>query len=380
MNGMKSGRMQRYLTSIVESSDDAMFGKDLSGTILTWNPGAEKLYGYAAEEMIGRSVLTLCRPERRDEVAEFLERVRRGECVHHYETERIRKDGQSIEVLLTISPVRDARGRAQGASAIARDITGQKRAEEQIRELNAALERRVAERTAELQAVNKELETFSYSVSHDLRTPLRAIDGFCQVLIEDYAGKLDFEGRDLLLRMRAASQRTDAMILGILELSRTTRSELHRRTVDMSVMARAVALELRKADPGRQVEFEIAADLVVAADPDLLRVVLENLLGNAWKFTSKHSSARIEVGSLQKEGQTVLFVRDDGVGFDMAHAGKLFGAFQRLHTPSEFEGAGVGLSNVQRIIHRHGGRIWAEAELEKGATFFFTMSGGLSQE
>ncbi|HEV3333979.1 MAG TPA: ATP-binding protein [Bryobacteraceae bacterium] len=249
------------------------------------------------------------------------------------------------------------------------EIEARNRAEKEITELNDRLERHVAE----LLAANKELESFSYSVSHDLRAPVRAMDGFSKALLEDYADKLDQEGRDHLQRVRAASLRMDQLIDGILGLSRMTRSEMRRTAVDLSGLAQTVARELQKADPDRQVELVIAPHLVVNADANLLRVVLQNLLGNAWKYTSKHPWARVEVGAAQREGEAAYFVRDDGAGFDMAYAGKLFGAFQRLHTPAEFEGTGIGLATVQRIVHRHGGNVWAEGEVEKGAAFFFTL-------
>jgi signal transduction histidine kinase len=244
---------------------------------------------------------------------------------------------------------------------------------EQIQRQTSELEVRVAERTAKLAAVNKELEAFAYSVSHDLRAPLRSMDGFSQALLEDYANRLDAEGRDYLHRVRAASQRMGQLIDDLLTLSRITRSELRYAPVDLSALAQAIAAELEQRDSERQVEFVIAEGLVADGDARLLRVVLENLLDNAWKFTSKHASARIELSVAQIEGRTVYFVGDDGAGFDMAHTDRLFGSFQRLHTVAEFEGNGIGLATVQRIITRHGGRIWAKGKVEQGATFYFTL-------
>jgi PAS domain S-box-containing protein len=611
--------VRSFLAAIVESSDMAIIGKTLEGTIVTWNRGAERLYGYSAEEVVGRPISILQPPDRTDELRNILDSIRQGEYVEPYDTVRVAKDGRSLDVLLSVSPIRDAAGKLTGASAVARDITarkraeaalhesqaltaaivdstsdliwsvdpesfglltfnrglsdyflhrrgirvqtglrpedllptpdsahqwrefyhrvlsegpfttdydavgsvtlqltfnllkrdgelfgisvfgkdisarkraeaalkesetafrmlaelvpqlvwmcapdglniyfnqrwvdytglsleesygrgwnipfhpddkqpawdawnhavesgdtysiecrlrradgayhwfltrgvplrdatgsivkwfgtctdidGMKRAEEEIRELNASLERRVAE----LLAVNKELEAFSYSVSHDLRAPLRAIDGFCQALLEDYSDKLDDAARGYLRNARAASQRMDQLVEGILGLTRTSRSQMRRTTVDMSALARTIAQELAQAHPERQVEFVVAPGLVVNADANLLRSVLDNLLGNAWKFTSNHGQARVEVGTIQQDGQTVYFVRDDGAGFNNAYAGQLFGAFQRLHSPTEFEGTGIGLAIVQRIVQRHGGRVWAEGEVEKGATFFFTL-------
>jgi PAS domain S-box-containing protein len=226
----------------------------------------------------------------------------------------------------------------------------------------------------QLRAANQELEAFCYSVSHDLRAPLRGLDGFSQALVEDYGDKLDAAGKDLLQRIRAASRRMDRLIDDMLNLSRLTRSELHRKPVNLSGLARDVADELRKRDPQRQVELRIADDLKADGDPELLRVALENLLGNAWKYTSKLPRAVIEFDRNQDNGNSSFFVRDNGVGFDMQYVGKLFSPFQRLHGRNEFPGTGVGLATVQRVIHRHGGRVWTEAEVNKGATFYFTLS------
>ena len=229
------------------------------------------------------------------------------------------------------------------------------------------------QRATELAAVNKELEAFNYSVSHDLRSPLRSINGFSQALLEDYADKLDAQGKDYLQRVRAASQTMAQLIDDLLDLSRITRSKIHRGTVNLSVLAQAVTAELAKMEPERQVEFVIAGRLMVKGDERLLKIVLENLLGNAWKFTGNNPKAKIEFGVTQVDDRSAYFVRDNGAGFDMAYANKLFGAFQRLHAPSEFPGSGIGLATVQRIIHRHGGHVWAEGAVGQGATFYFTL-------
>ncbi|MCG3206938.1 MAG: Adaptive-response sensory-kinase SasA [Anaerolineae bacterium] len=251
----------------------------------------------------------------------------------------------------------------------------------QAQRLNVELEDRVKERTAQLEATNKELEAFAYSVSHDLRAPLRSIDGFSQALQEDYADSMDSEAHRYLQRVRAASQRMAQLIDDLLMLSRLTRSEMRPERVNLSALARSIAAELCAAEPDRQVEFVIAPDVVVTADAHLMRVALENLLGNAFKFTAKQAAARIEFGVLpQPKDHAVYFVRDDGAGFDMAYIDKLFGAFQRLHTPAEFSGTGIGLATVQRIIHRHGGRVWAEGAVNQGATFYFTLDFFESRE
>jgi light-regulated signal transduction histidine kinase (bacteriophytochrome) len=248
--------------------------------------------------------------------------------------------------------------------------------EASVRRLAAELAQRVSdvtERTAQLEAANRELEAFSYSVSHDLRSPLRAIDGFSQALLEDCAPQLDAAGRAHLVRVRHATQRMGQLIDGLLSLSRLTRSELHIGAVDLSALAREAASALQRNDPARGVDVVIAPHLDAVADPGLLRVVLDNLLSNAWKYTSHQVRPHIEVGRALVDGALAYFVRDNGVGFDMAYAGKLFGAFQRLHTSDEFPGSGIGLATVQRIIHRHGGRVWAEAAIDQGATFYFTL-------
>jgi signal transduction histidine kinase len=248
------------------------------------------------------------------------------------------------------------------------------RRDRELRDSHALLERRVAERTSQLETLNKELEAFSYSVSHDLRAPLRSIDGFSQALLEDYEGQLDQQGRDYLQRVRAAAQRMAQLIDDILKLSRVTRAELNREEVDLSALAGEIAAELQQAQPEREVKLTIASGLRAEGDPRLLRIALENLLGNAWKFSHDRKPALIEIGMQpQPDSTSAFFVRDNGVGFEMVYADKLFTAFQRLHDTREFPGTGIGLATVQRVIHKHGGKVWAEGEVEKGATFYFSL-------
>jgi len=256
---------------------------------------------------------------------------------------------------------------------LAQEAEERSRAEREILRLNAELEGRVRERTAQLETANRELESFSYSVSHDLRAPLRAIDGFGQALVEDFPESLPGEAKRYLSRIRASTQHMAQLIEDLLKLARVSRGPLERRTVDLGQIAQQVAGELRQGEPGRVVEVSVWDGIRTEADPHLLRVALENLIGNAWKFTSKSEKPRIEIGALKDRGRTTFFVRDNGAGFDMAYADKLFGAFQRLHSASEYAGTGIGLATVQRIVHRHGGRIWAEGEVGKGAVFFFTL-------
>ena len=361
------------LAGIVESSSDAVIGKDLDSIVTSWNAAAERIFGYSAREMIGRSIRLIVPPDRQGEEEQILAKMKRGDRIEHFETQRVSKDGSAIDVSVTITPVRDAAGRVVGAYKVVRDITERKRAAAEIRRLNADLEERVIERTVQLQTANTEMEAFSYSVSHDLRAPLRAIDGFSHALLEDYTEKLDANGKDNLKRIRAASQRMGRLIDDLLNLSRLTRVELVRELVDLSKMAGEIVEELRNADPERRASCSIAQGLIANADPRLLHIVLTNLFSNAWKFTSKTSAAQIEFGCTEEGGGQAFFVRDNGAGFDMAYAGKLFGAFQRMHAAKDFQGTGIGLATVQRIVRRHGGRVWAQSAVNAGATFHFTL-------
>ncbi len=270
--------------------------------------------------------------------------------------------------------VRDESGVAIRRLGTLQDVTEYQRAQDEIAALNTELERRVERRTADLQAVIRELESFAYAVSHDLRAPLRGIDGFAHVLGEDYEQALDDTALRYLQRIRGNAQKMGELIDGLLQLSRLSRSDMAVRTVDLTRLAHEVTDELAAAQPWRRVTTAVAEDLRAEADPALARILLANLLGNAWRFTSRHEAARVEVGARDQDGELVFFVRDDGAGFDMAYAGKLFTAFQRLHSPGEFEGTGIGLATVQRIVRRHGGRVWAESAPEEGATFFFTLA------
>ncbi len=258
---------------------------------------------------------------------------------------------------------------AASNAELIREVAERKRAEDDIRKLNSQL----VQRSAQLEASNKELEAFSYSVSHDLRAPLRGIDGFSQAVLEDYDEKLDESGRSYLRRVRAASQRMSQLIDAMLNLARLTRAEIHTQTVDMSAMVRAVLDDLQKMESDRQVECRVANNVFATADPQLLRAVLENLLGNAWKFSRQQTHPHIEFGHGQYKGQSAYFVTDNGAGFDMTYVHKLFGPFQRLHAYTEYPGVGVGLATVHRIIQRHGGQIWAEGAVGQGATFHFTL-------
>lgn len=306
-----------------------------------------------------------------DGLMPFLERALLGEEVTTERTLDTRA-GQRV-VRLTLIPHQTDVGLIEGAYLMGYDLTDFRHAEAEVRYLNAELEQRVEQRTRALAAANRELESFSYSVSHDLRAPLRTIDGFSQILIDEYADVLDEAGKGYLERVRAGSQRMAKLIDDLLELARVTRRDLKIRPCDLSAMAREIVCELRTSDPERAVRAHVTDRMQVAADEGLLRIALDNLLRNAWKFTGLEAEAVIEVGFVDADGARTFFVRDNGVGFDMAYVDKLFGAFQRLHSETEFQGTGIGLALVQRVIRRHGGQVWAEAEPDRGATFYFSM-------
>jgi PAS domain S-box-containing protein len=287
-----------------------------------------------------------------------------------FEKEYLRKDGTHVPVIVAGAMLDNER---RNGVALALDISAQKRAEEALRHLNADLEQRVAARTLQLDAVNKELEAFAYSVSHDLRAPLRAIDGFTEMVIEDAIERLEEDDVQHLQRARAAAQRMASLIDDLLVLSRASSTDLDLEDVDVSALAESVVDELREAEPDRRVDVVVTAGMEVKADPTLLRVILVNLLSNAWKFTGRGDEARIDVGVSEVDGERAFHVRDDGAGFDLHTAEHLFGAFQRFHTLDQFEGNGIGLATVQRLVIRHGGRVWAEAAVDEGATFFFSL-------
>jgi PAS domain S-box-containing protein len=491
----------RLFTSIVEYSDDAIVSKTLDGVILTWNKGAERIYGHSSGEMVGQNIARLMPPENSSELPEIIDNPGR-ERLEHVLTERLRKDGRRIAVSITVSPLRDAAGCIVGASVISRDVTEQKRvekalalseeryrslafattqivwtanthgeviedipmwraftgqggeevmgmgwiaalhpedrertrdvwfravknrsfydteyrlrrssgeyrwmavhgapvlevdgtirewvitcadiedrrqAEAEIAKLNEELEQRVMQRTAELEAANRELEAFSYSVSHDLRAPLRAMDGFSRILLEEYSPQLPEKAQHYLTVNRNNAVQMGALIDDLLAFARLSRQPLHKQPVALVELARQVLEDLALEREGRQVEILVGDLPSCEGDPQLLKQVLINLLSNGLKYTRARDVARIEVGAIAQTASDtpVYYVRDNGVGFDMRYAGKLFGVFQRLHGAKEYPGTGVGLAIVQRIVHRHGGRVWAEAQVNHGATFYFMLT------
>ena len=354
--------------ALVESAPDAVVIADADGRVVLVNAQTETLFGYGRHELLGMPVEMLL-PERFRAEHTGLRRGYAARPVTRpmgagLDLYARRRDGGEFPVSVSLSPIRVREG--SYVYAAIRDISEQRAAERRIQELNASL----ARQNGELKAINQELEAFSYSVSHDLRAPLRAIDGFSQILLKENADQLDDKGRDRLGRVRRAAQHMGELIDDLLKLSRVTRAELQVQPVDMSALAAEVMDALRRQAPERAVAVDIAPDLATEGDAKLLRIALDNLLGNAWKFTGKRGDARIEFG---REDGAVFFVRDNGAGFDMAYADKLFGAFQRLHDAGEFPGTGIGLATAQRVIHKHGGRIWAESAPDAGATFRFTL-------
>lgn len=354
---------ERFRLMVSEVKDYGIFMLSPQGRVISWNEGAERIKGYRSEDILGRHFSQFYSREdaSRGLPAELLQIAARQGRVEH-EGWQVRSDGSVLWANSIITALRDPGGRLQGFVKIIRDMSERRRMEGELEARNA-----------QLLASNQELESFCYCVSHDLRAPLRAIDGFSQALLEDCSARLDDAGKQYLERVRSGTQRMATLIDDLLALSRITRAEIERGAVDLTEMARSIARDLSRQDPSRKVEFAISPDLNAEADPRLMRTVLENLLGNAWKFTSRRAQGRIEFGCTQAEGLEAFFVRDNGAGFDPAHAGRLFGVFQRLHRTTEFPGTGVGLASVQRVIHRHGGRIWAQSHVNQGAAFFFTL-------
>jgi PAS domain S-box-containing protein len=334
----------------------------MDGRFRRINPAWESVLGWRSADLIAAPYLEFVHPDDQAATAAESEKLAHGATTLAFENRYRCQDGSYRWLSWKAAPLL-----TEGLLyAVARDVTERKTSE-----------RALHSHAAELADANRELEAFSYSVSHDLRAPLRHIDGFAQALVEDYADRLDATGLNFLSRIRAGAQRMGTLIDDLLSLSRVTRTQLTRTEVDLTSLVRDVSARLQEEDPKRPVEWRIAPALRVRGDARLLRVALENLLGNAWKFTSKRADPVIEfsAASTVPDGDRTYVVRDNGAGFDMAHAPKLFGAFQRLHGAAEFPGSGIGLATVQRIVRRHGGRIWAESSVGAGATFSFTLEG-----
>jgi PAS domain S-box-containing protein len=359
----------RTLTRAVEQGPCMVVITDTEGVVHYANSKSMEITGYAPEELIGQTSLLLRAEGMPAEISEGLRGALKNGAEWCGEFLSRKKGGETYWESASVSPGVDTAGAVTHYVAVKQDITERKRAEQEIAALNGSL----ATRARELEIANKELESFGYTVSHDLRSPLTIINGYCQVMQQLYGDSLNDQCRDFVKEMYNETIAMNRLIDTLLNFSRLSRKELHREVVDLGEMAQGIAAALRCKEPARRVELVMADSVPANGDADLLRVVLDNLLGNAWKYTGRADVARIEFGVSEGEGAPVYFIRDNGAGFDMAHADKLFAAFQRLHNDDEFEGIGIGLATVQRIIQRHGGRIWAEGAAERGATFYFTL-------
>jgi PAS domain S-box-containing protein len=366
-------KAETKLGRLLSSMPDALVIVSAEGKIVDTNAHTGKLFGYSSRELQGGSMALLVperfrKTHRQYHAAHFMPRGGRAPETT-IELCGLHKDGREFPIEVSTKSLAAEKGLL--VISTIRDITERKIAEQKISELNEELE----QRASELENANKELEAFSYSVSHDLRSPLQNIDGFSLILMEDYAHQLDPEGLDYVQRLRASCQHMGDIIDALLALSNMMRKEVLVEHLDLTAMANAVAADFKQKDPDRVVDWVIAEGLTAEGDAQLLRVALENLFGNAWKFTANRPRARIEFGALlQLNGDRIYFVRDDGAGFDMARASNLFKPFKRLHDPSEFHGTGIGLVTVQRVLRRHGGKIWAEGSVNRGATFCFTLT------
>jgi PAS domain S-box-containing protein len=364
-------RANAYNRSLIEASLDPLVTISTEGKVTDVNTATERVTGLLRQELVGTDFSDYFTDAEKARAG--YQRVFREGWVQDYELEVQHRNGQVTPVLYNASLYRDEAGTVVGVFAAARDISERQRAEEEIRELNANLERHVTRRTAELEAANKELEAFTYSVSHDLRAPLRHIDGFSKLLSEEHATALPPEAKEYVSIIRDSVLQMGTLIDDLLNLARVGRTQLSMQVTGLDSLVEEVRADLKRSNPDRLIEWKVQTLPFVECDPGLMKQVFANLLSNAVKFTRPRKPAVIEVGVVRQDDHPAVFVRDNGVGFSMKYANKLFGVFQRLHRAEDFEGTGVGLATVQRIIHKHRGRVWAEAELDKGATFYFTL-------
>jgi PAS domain S-box-containing protein len=368
---------ERFKLFIESIHDYAMFMLNKDGYVVSWNPGAERVTGYTESEGLGKH-LSFIFPPQAIEDGHPQHELDIASKQGRFEGEgwRIRKDGSKFWAHSITNAIKDNEGNLRGFAKITRDITEQKNAQDQIRHLNENLELRVKERTGQLEAANKELEAFSYSVSHDLRAPLRIINGFSRILIDDYSKELPEEARQFIEYIRDNAIQMGRLIDDLLSFSRLSRQQMNIRMVQVNHIIQQALEVLEEEKKDRQVDLSIGDLPPAYVDPSLLKQVFVNLLSNSIKYTKGREVAKIEVGSFKDNlNNVVYYVKDNGVGFNMKYVDKLFGVFQRFHKQEEFEGTGVGLAIVQRIIHRFGGRIWAESEVHKGSTFYFTLQG-----
>jgi len=369
---------EQWLSTTLQSIAEAVIATDETGRVRLFNRIAEQLTGWPRDEATRHTVneiLALINEDTGTPTENLVHKVltMKAPVAMTEGSALISRSGRKVAVEESAAPIMDPYGNLLGGVLVLRDVTERRHQLQQIQKLNAELEQRVLERTAALEQANRELEAFSYSVAHDLRAPLRGIDGFSQMLIEKYAPHLDAEGVGYLNRVRSAAASMSELIDALLSLARVGRAEVQATEVDITRLAATLTQDLATTTPQRRVKVRIQSALKAYADPQLLRIALGNLLDNAWKFTMRARGAEVEIGRCKDTSPPTFFVRDNGAGFDPAYADKLFGAFERLHTDKEFPGTGIGLAIVHRIIIRHGGRIWAESAPGQGATFFFTL-------
>jgi PAS domain S-box-containing protein len=346
---------------------------DSSYQITYWNQAAEKIFGYTSQEMVGKLPHAITIADGKPFIEQLQRRLSSGEKIISGVNANITKDGRVIQCEWHNSALYGESNNFMGYLSMAQDVTERIRVEDEIRQLNSELEGRVAERTAQLLTANQELEAFSYSVSHDLRAPLRAIDGFSSLLLKNYAQKIDEEGQHFLNLIRNSTLQMNQLIVDLLDLSQVTRHQLNPQTLNLSDMAQEINAGLLSGQDGRRADLSIQPGLTAMADEHLIRIALQNLFDNAWKFSAGREISQVEFGSRLENGRKIFFIHDNGVGFDMAYVSKLFGAFQRLHREEDYPGTGIGLALVKRIIDRHDGQIWVESALDQGTTFFFTL-------
>jgi len=361
-------KIRNYLATVVKQSNDAIYLHDNEGKIISWNEGAEKIYGYSEEEALRMKIWNIIPEYMQPEIESMMNSILEGKKIESLGTQRITKHGKMVDVLLSASVISDLGNHQKSIVITERDITLQKKADEQIRQLNADLQANVAQ----LETTNKELESFSYSVSHDLRAPLRALSGYARIIEEDFNEVLNDEAKRLLGNIQKNAQKMGTLIDDLLAFSRLGRKEVEKSLIDVNEMTQGVLQEIGKP-ASHPVAIEVNKLHPAEADYALLHQVWVNLVSNAVKYSGKKEKAEIKIGSSESEKEVTYFVKDNGAGFNMKYADKLFGVFQRLHGPEEFEGTGIGLAIVQRIITKHGGKVWAEGKPNEGATFYFTL-------
>ncbi len=361
-------KVRDYLAAIVKQSNDAIYIHDDVGKIISWNKGAEDIYGYTEEEALRMKIWNIIPDHLQSDAQHIIDEVKKGKGLNAIESRRITKHGKLVDVLFSASVIKDPENDKRSVAITERNITLQKKADEQIKQLNSDLQAKITE----LEESNKELESFSYTISHDLRAPLRAISGYSRVLEEDYIDKLDDEAKRMLASIERNASKMGNLIDDLLAFSRMGKKDVAKTRIDMTEVVHGIIDELRRTVPC-SAEFAISELLPVPADPALINQVWVNLLSNAVKYSGKRTKPNIQVGSYAENGDVVFYVRDNGTGFDMEYANKLFGVFQRLHRADEFEGTGIGLAIVHRVVTRHQGKVWAEGKLNEGATFYFSL-------